>query len=1107
MRGPEDDALDAQLGFGFLEPADDTSTSEIAPEASVDPPPFGPTGFAASATEGAASTSALLESLRRATQAQPLRRKILVAETRGEGRELLRALARAGCPWVGWEVLTPRPLALELASSVLRHQGQDLLDEFDEQALLDSAIDEALEGRGVSEADRSRGFEALSEAVGFRGALAGAVQALRAGGVTPDAFARVRLEDTAKKGLIGRALGAYERALAARGAVDGAGLFDAATAEVLQHGFDRLDASLYLIPGFGTRGRRGDFMRALTDAGGSLLETDAVRGLEVPEGWFWRAAPGRPSPLSSLHDLREADEPVTSLEMFSAAGVEDELREVLRRIVERGLTWDQVEILTPDPQVYGSALHALASRLGVPVTFGVGLGVGRTRPGRAVSAYFRWIEGGFQASEIRRLLESGDLRSAKEDGPDPMALSRRFRELRIGWGRERTRQRILDRIASVERIRPRFREPSAGFVARKEQARSELEALRGVLFPILDATPRIPAHPLAREQGTVSPAALAHGLRRFLSFVPVDNAVDTTAFDRLEHVLARIVATLVRPTSYASAAAAVQAHIHIRVPAPRAEGKAPWSSDSGHLYLTDLEHGGFTGRRATYVVGLDAQRFPGTHSQDPLLLDRERRRLGKGRLPTSGDRIQEHRFRFAATLARLRGEVTLSWCAWDPAEARARAPAGEILQACRLRLGRQQASFDDLRSMIGNPTGVVPRVGVLPLDTRDVWMRALASGGSLREGAAVVRESFPWLARGDRAIAALGHAKATSYLGQVEARPELDLRTADGVLSASRLEDLGTCPRRYLYGTVLRMRALDDPDFDPDRWLDAKARGTLLHDTYERFLREMRVHAWDPRDPEVIEHARAILRREADRALDELPAPSEEVRLKELDRLLDDVQSFVGMIAEHGAPWLDLEVKFGFGDSEPVRLPVEGGRLLMRGRVDRVDDTDGGLRIVDYKTGGAFAFQADKGVFNGGRRLQHYVYWMAVRSLYDRAVLSMEYHFPTHRSVNERIVFEEQELRAAPKIVGKLFDAVRGGHFLPTDEKGDCRFCDFKAVCRVQTSASGEVKRSPPAEWADRHAGDLTEYRAFRSARRHEDEGHVFPLEPLDHWWGKMRRD
>ncbi len=1070
MKESESSRQDPQLGFEFQEP-------EPAPREANRPEP-----------RPAPSHSELLESLRRATRARPLGRKILVAETRGEGRELLRALARAGCPWVGWEVLTPRPLALELAGAALRAEGLSLLDEFDEQALLDRAMDDALEEAGTdAEQEAELGFEALSEAVGFRGALAGAVRALRLGGVSGERLSRARFEDSDKKALLLRALHRYESALASAERVDGAGLLRRATDRVTTDGIDVLGATLYLTPGLSLRGYAGAFIRALIQAGAEVLTADPVRGLEAPSGWLWQESQVPRTPLASLHAAHEARAPVEHVGLFSGASVEEELREVLRRVVTQGRTWDQVEILTPDPQVYGSALHALASRLEIPVTFGVGLQVGRTRPGRALSAYFRWIEGGFQAAEVRRLLESGDLRPTGDETPDAMALGRRFRELRIGWGRERTRKRILERIDATKRAKPHSRDFAESFAARQAEAAAELEALRALLFPILDATPRIPKNPLARAGGSVSPAALANGVRRFLSFVPVDHPVDVTAMERLDHVLARIVATLVRPTSYAAAAAAVRTHLRIRVPAPRAEGKAPWSSDGGHLYLTDLEHGGFTGRAVTFVVGLDASRFPGTQTQDPLLLDRERHRIGGTHLPTSGDQIQGRRFRLAALLARLRGRVTLSWCAWDPSEARGRAPAAELLQACRWALGNPSATFADLRALVGPPVGVIPDAGAEALDGRDVWMSALASGGALRQGRAVVGESFPRLARGDRVTTALETPEATAYLGQVDPRPEFDPRTTDQVLSASRVEALGTCPRRYFYSTVLRLRPRDDPDYDPDRWLDAKARGSLLHTTYERFLRAMRTRGWNPMDPAVLREGEQILRQEADRTLDELPAPSEEVRLKELHRLMDDFRSFLGMIAQEGASWLDLEVKFGFG-AEPVSLPVVGGRVLVRGRIDRVDEREGTLYVVDYKTGSPFSFTPNKAVFNEGRRLQHYVYTVAVRALYGRSAAAVEYHFPTHKHLNQRIAYTQDQLRIAPALMGKLFDVVRDGHFLPTEEKNDCLFCDFGAVCRVRLTQYNKVDRSPPAEWASRFMRNVEEYRPFRTARRMEEE-------------------
>ncbi|MCA9738794.1 MAG: PD-(D/E)XK nuclease family protein [Gemmatimonadetes bacterium] len=1064
-----------QLGFGFLDEPPPRATDSAAV---ATPDVFEPAG---------SGPARLVGSLARATRAAPQARKILVAATRGEGRELLRALVRAGTPWIGWEVTTPRPLAVECVGATLAEQGVRLLDEFEEQALLDEAIDVALERTGDTDlgpGPEAPSFNDLSEALGFRRALAGAVQAMRLGGLGVGDVARAGFADPHKQALLRAALASYERALARMRAADSARVLADAAARVRTDAAALPDAQLHLVPGLGARGRAGEFLAALRERGAQVLATDPVVGLDAPSGWIW-SAEGEPGPLGRLHASGSVSAPVPGLDLFAAASVEEELREVLRRALGAGLPWDEVEIVTPDAQVYGSALHALAERLGVPVTFGVGLQVARTRPGRALATWFRWIEGGFHAAEIRRLLEAGDLRPPAEHSPDGMTLSRRFRSLRIGWGRERTAARLRSRRAVVERVRARADAPDP----RQEQAALELDALAALLEPILDGIPPLPDHPLDRSGPRVSPAALAVGLRRFLTFVPAENAVDQTAWDRLDRVLARVEATLRRETHYAAAAAALRAHLQIRVPAPRAEGKAPWSSDGGHVYLTDLEHGGYTGRAATFVVGMDADRFPGADTQDPLLLDRERMRLGRSHLPTSGDRIHERRFLFAALLARLRGRVTVSWCGWEPSEARTRSPASEVLLACRLRTGDPEASFETVRALVGAPVATIPRATAEDLDARDVWMRALGHGGVLRDGVGVVRRGYAALEQGWAPFAALESEEASAYLGNVAQRAGFDLRRTQDVVSASRLEALGQCPRRFLYASILRTSPPDDPEYDPDRWLDARSQGTLLHRVYERLLREARARGIGPDAPELLDRARRILAEEAERTLEEVPTPSEEIRQRELGRLEDDLRAFTGLLAETGRTWLDLEVKFGLGGLDPLPLPVDGGRVLVRGQIDRVDAAEEGLYVVDYKTGGTYAFESERGAFHGARRLQHYVYWVAVRRIYGRPVAAMEYQFPTHRAANARIRYTEEELRAAPEILGRLLDTVAGGHFLPTDDPGDCRFCDFRPVCRVTLKWTGEVEDSPPARWAQRFGASSEAYAAFRYARRREDEG------------------
>jgi ATP-dependent helicase/nuclease subunit B len=1064
-----------QLGFDFDTPPTEADRSD-APEPRASPargetdtPPPGP--------------CRLVESLAAAARAHPWDRKLLLARTRGQARELLRQLALHEGAWLGFEVGTVLPLAVELAGPSLAGEGREVLDEFDRQALLDGAIDRVLLGAG-------RGpLSELAEGVGFRAALSSSVLSLRIAGVTADRVQAARFEDGGKQRVLAAIEARYEALLQDGGATDEAGVL-ARAAELLEgappDSIGELlgGRSVFLLPGLGLRGLPGRIVRALIAGGAAVLETDPVRGLERPPAFVWAEGPVG-SPLSDLHAPGELAEPgAGGVEVFSAASIGDELREVLRRAADAGFSWDQVEIVAADASVYGSAMHTLSRLLDVPVSFAAGLPVQRTRPGRAVTAFFRWLDSGFHAEVIRSLLEAGDLTPPRPwDRILPSRLARRFRDLRIGWGRARYLDRIDQRLSSVEQMSCGRHETEEGLEKRKERTRLELRAIKAIVEPVLRRTPTVPGR-LDTAPEKVSPAQLARGLRAFLDRVPVTDAVDRTAAERLMRRLDRVRETLDRRTDYRAAAATLLGHLDFRVPAPRAEGRAPWSSAGGHLYLSDFEHGGYSGRAATFLVGLDAGRVPGQGNQDPLLLDAERYALGD-QLPRSRDRVAERSFSLAALLARLRGRVCLSYCAWDPSEARAAPPSTEILQAHRIASGQASAGFKALHRHLGTAVGVVPRRH--HLDARDVWLSALASHGRLLAGTPTVREAFPRLDAGLRARAALPGPVATPFHGRVTPRPDaLDpRRNPERVVSASALETLGRCPRRYLYRYVLGLRPPDDPELDPDRWLDPLQKGALLHTVYERTLAAARREGVGP--AELAHVAQRILSEEAKRALVEVPAPSEAVRLKELDDLELDIRAFVEAVTPWLDDWVALELKFGLAGTDPVALPVKGGTINVRGAIDRVDRTPEGLVVIDYKTGSTARYSTKSGTYDGGRRLQHLVYTRVAALLLAEPVARMEYSFPTHANLGESLAYPPDRLRTGERLVGTMLDGVARGWFLPTDAATDCTYCDFARLCGVHPA--DRENPSPLATWSDAHRDELEELSALRRVRRWDEEG------------------
>jgi RecB family exonuclease len=154
------------------------------------------------------------------------------------------------------------------------------------------------------------------------------------------------------------------------------------------------------------------------------------------------------------------------------------------------------------------------------------------------------------------------------------------------------------------------------------------------------------------------------------------------------------------------------------------------------------------------------------------------------------------------------------------------------------------------------------------------------------------------------------------------------------------------------------------------------------------------------------------------------------------------------------------------GSTDPVgverTVATRSTTLAVSGRVDRIDERDGELVIVDYKTGRSMLTDDDA---RGSQALALYV--LGARRTLRRECRRVELH---HLPTGQVAAFEHDEASLARHIeraeqtaadIVAATDTLASGadadDVFPAAPGPACRWCDFRAVCAEGRAASPEL--------------------------------------------------
>ena len=545
-----------------------------------------------------------------------------------------------------------------------------------------------------------------------------------------------------------------------------------------------------------------------------------------------------------------SDKPFTMPQITEAYGTVNEAEAVIGSIYAEKIPLDQCLIAVTDPTAYAPLLFEITSRFGIPVTFGCGLPVTLSQPAAVLRDYRRWLTGGHCGIDaLRALLDSQSFETEKfcEDfGISDRRHFDRFTEtagsLRLGNDVDENRLRISAYEASAKR------------------SETLVTQLKGVFAEFgMDCAELISRYALIRKSDL--------------------GGLDSAAQKKICDTLRRLAALTGEPPEE-MLSDLLNTRICIE------------NSREGALHITGISGAVTSLRQNLFVMGLSADRFPGSPTENYLLLDDELVNFGT-EAPTSLHRVRQSQRMLddlLVTANALDVRTELSYCGYDAAELKAN-NASSVLFTLYQKAGGSDA---------------------------DEYAKLIRHTGYYSQDMSAVTEIGRAYLRGEKTAAHLPECVKTTHV----AGPLCDLSTVG-------IERFIECPKKFCFERVMQ---IDMPETDNVfEVISPMEFGNLVHEAMEFLCRKR------PDEDAFMANADQIFVR----FLTERPP----MNCVDADKMRADFRSTV-----RNGFYRAADVRMTAAEQK-IEMRYDCG-ITIHGRPDALAELpDGSFRVIDYKTG------------------------------------------------------------------------------------------------------------------------------------------------------------
>ncbi len=996
----------------------------------------------------------------------PGERALVVVPSAMAGARLCQPLVATDEARFGLQRTTLPELTLQLAIPALAERGRAPADVTAEQALIARALAKLEHRRALGR------FAAVHDRPGLPRALGRTLHELSMAGTSTETLAQHDPD-------LATVRRAYAEELEVAGLIDRGGIFALAAEAVVDRGPQARRPCLWLDVPL-RQAREATLARALLGQARSALFT-APTGDSRTLALLEDSLPLARDPISpTLWDdalrrlqanLFEASAPRGSLggavTVLSAPGEGRECVEVARRLLleaQSGTPFDRMAVVMRGSGGYHHLLAEALARAGIPAHFTEG----STRPhpaGRALLSLLHCKREGLSARAFAEYLSLSVTPAPMDEDAGETQAPGGERE-KLAWASARRWERLIEDAAVIGGL-PRWQrqlealehrlaheveelERDGGDTRTLERDRAELEQLRGLALPLLQAVDALP------ERGAWS------------EWLQALDGLATRALTQPETARAALAQLL--PLG-ALGPVGIDEVLRVLTPLLSELREPPRGDAAGKVLCGSIDRVRGMGFALVCVLGLAEKIFPQKVSEDPVLLDTARGALPDD-LEQNPQRIAQERLALRVAVGAADQRVILSYPRVDLERGRPRVPSFYGLEVLRAAEGELPGYGELMRraeaaasARIGWPAPSKPELAIDEAEhdlslLHDMLRR---EDRETRGAARYLLEVNPHLARALRFRARRWSVKRfTAADGLVEpserARAILEERRLGArAYSPTVLETYASCPYRFALRGLHGLRPRSAPA--PIEVIDPRQRGALIHDIQFETLSALRDRGLLPLSELELAEALAIMsecaRRIAARYERELAPAIQRVWNDSVSAIQRDLSRWLSRMASDPMQPVHFELAFGYtrlqdrdphSTKEPAVL-TDGTRLS--GSIDVVERADGHLRATDHKTGKAVG--PDGLVIDGGRTLQPLLYALALERLMPQEQTvdgGRLYYCTADGGFEQRAVVLDERTRAAAGRALAVIDAAIERGFLPAAPDEDaCEHCDYRVVC------------------------------------------------------------